>query len=348
MCNTGVGKESDVYIAANDNEDRFALKLHRLGRVCFRKVHDKRDYHLGNNKVNSWIYLSRLAAHREYEFLKALHERGFPVPKPFDYNRHCVVMELIDGTLLNNLNLESISVVSELYDKLMNLILSLANEFGLVHGDFNEFNIMIHNETNEPILIDFPQMISVNHRLAKEYFNRDVGCVCTIFKKRYNYEAQEKPTFDKDVILDEEKEDKIDKIDKIEDENEFMLIKSQDNTESYEPLTTDLEYQENEEVSSLHEADERQSLEYDFDGVSSIVSSKQSKATYSVAGSTFSCQYIREKLKKEHCHKVKREEIKRAMKNIKGEDCALRRKRRQNNERIKEDIDLVEFMYDGF
>lgn len=30
-------------------------------------------------------------------FLQALYDRGFPVPKPLDYNRHTVVMELING-----------------------------------------------------------------------------------------------------------------------------------------------------------------------------------------------------------------------------------------------------------
>lgn len=28
---------------------------------------------------------------------QALYDRGFPVPKPVDYNRHAVVMELIAG-----------------------------------------------------------------------------------------------------------------------------------------------------------------------------------------------------------------------------------------------------------
>ena len=29
--------------------------------------------------------------------LQVLHERGFPVPQPVDFNRHAVVMELLDG-----------------------------------------------------------------------------------------------------------------------------------------------------------------------------------------------------------------------------------------------------------
>jgi RIO kinase 2 len=28
---------------------------------------------------------------------QVLYDRGFPVPKPFDFNRHMVVMELMDA-----------------------------------------------------------------------------------------------------------------------------------------------------------------------------------------------------------------------------------------------------------
>ncbi len=48
--------------------------------------------------------------------------------------------------------------VSILYDKLMNLLLKFANH-GVIHGDYNEFNIMI-NDDGEPIIIDFPQVTS--------------------------------------------------------------------------------------------------------------------------------------------------------------------------------------------
>lgn len=41
----GVGKESNIYIIADPEGNEICLKLHRLGRVCFRKVSEKRDYH---------------------------------------------------------------------------------------------------------------------------------------------------------------------------------------------------------------------------------------------------------------------------------------------------------------
>lgn len=66
------------------------LKLHRLGRTSFRKIKEKRDYHRRRHYC-SWLYLSRLAATKEFAFLHALHAHKFPVPTPIDINRHIVV-----------------------------------------------------------------------------------------------------------------------------------------------------------------------------------------------------------------------------------------------------------------
>lgn len=46
------------------------LKVHRLGRISFRKIKEKRDY-LGKRKsAPNWMYLSRLAAKKEWQFLQ--------------------------------------------------------------------------------------------------------------------------------------------------------------------------------------------------------------------------------------------------------------------------------------
>lgn len=86
----------DIYIVANDDDKQLVLKLQRLGRVSFRSIKSKRDY-LQKRKSASWMYMSRLAAMKEYAFMKVLYENGFPVPEPVDLSRHCVVMELIDA-----------------------------------------------------------------------------------------------------------------------------------------------------------------------------------------------------------------------------------------------------------
>lgn len=187
----GVGKESNIYIVGNEEGDTVCLKLHRLGRTCFRNIKSKRDYHQ-HRKSASWLYLSRISAMREFAYMKALYDRGFPVPKPIDLNRHCVVMELVEGGPL--CGVYEVADVEALYDELMDLIVKLANH-GVIHGDFNEFNIMM-TDSGKAILIDFPQMVSTEHTDAKVYFERDVNCIRDFFKRRFGYESELYPTFD--------------------------------------------------------------------------------------------------------------------------------------------------------
>ena len=66
---TWLDVSADVYIVANAEGKRFALKLHRLGRTSFRKLKEKRDYHR-HRRNTSWIYLSRLSAMKEFANMK--------------------------------------------------------------------------------------------------------------------------------------------------------------------------------------------------------------------------------------------------------------------------------------
>ncbi|KAM9857904.1 serine/threonine-protein kinase RIO2 [Aulostomus maculatus] len=189
----GVGKESDIYIVASPSGEQYALKLHRLGRTSFRNLKNKRDYHKHRRNM-SWLYLSRLSAMKEFAYMKALYDRGFPVPKPVDYNRHAVVMELINGYPLCQVH--ELQDPSGLYNEFMELIVKLANH-GLIHGDFNEFNLMLDDQ-DHITMIDFPQMVSTSHPNAEWYFDRDVKCIRDFFAKRFNYESELFPTF-KDI-----------------------------------------------------------------------------------------------------------------------------------------------------
>ena len=180
----GVGKESDIFEVTNDEGETFALKLHRLGRTSFRAVKNKRDY-LGKRQNFSWLYLSRLAALKEFAFMRALGEHGFPVPQAIDSNRHAVLMTLLSSSkpLVQFRRLQN---PAQVYLTCMELIGRLASK-GLVHCDFNEFNLLINEETEEVTVIDFPQMVSVNHANAKELFERDVECIIRFFTKKIGY-----------------------------------------------------------------------------------------------------------------------------------------------------------------
>ncbi|KAL0652238.1 hypothetical protein Bca4012_094929 [Brassica carinata] len=160
----GVGKESDIFEVAQEDGTILAMKLHRLGRTSFRAVKSKRDY-LRHRSSFSWLYLSRLAALKEFAFMKALEEHDFPVPKAIDCNRHCVIMSLVQGYPMVQVN--QLQNPETIFEKIIGIVVRLA-EHGLIHCDFNEFNIMIDDE-EKITMIDFPQMVSVSHQNAQMF-----------------------------------------------------------------------------------------------------------------------------------------------------------------------------------
>ena len=167
-------------------------------------------------------------------------------------------MELIDGFPLRQV--ESVPDPRGLYAELVELLLRLAR-YGLIHGDFNEFNILIREDPLEreeedeeedeeekegdpdgageagergqservgaeaddakqqhqhqqsetegsretkikltPILIDFPQMVSMSHPDARSYFERDVACVKRYFERRFGFTSDEPGPFFEDAL----------------------------------------------------------------------------------------------------------------------------------------------------
>lgn len=146
-----------------------------------------RDY-LKGKTAHSWLYLSRLAAIKEFAFMRALEEHGFPVPRAIDNNRHAVLMSKVDGcTMVQMRKFRNPSLV---YQQSMELIERIAG-VGLIHCDLNEFNLLVNEESEEVTLIDFPQMVSVSHPNAEMLFNRDVECVIRFFKKKIGYLPEE-------------------------------------------------------------------------------------------------------------------------------------------------------------
>ena len=209
----GTGKESDIFVVASPSGKQQVLKIHRLGRISFRTVKTNRDY-LRHRQSASWMYMSRLAALKEYTFMRVLRDSGIRVPEPFACNRHTIVMELIEAFPLRQI--KEVPDPSNLYAELIEMILKLA-DFGLIHGDFNEFNILVKEEETAtdghgkwassgasqepkdvsgalkliPYLIDFPQMVSIDHANAQMYFDRDVECIKTFFERRFHFTSDE-------------------------------------------------------------------------------------------------------------------------------------------------------------
>ena len=92
----GVGKESDIYLCRSEDSKLVIMKLSRLGRTSFRTVKNNRDYIQGRSHYN-WLLLSKLATTREFIYMQACYEKGFPVPIPVIQNRHGMIMSFING-----------------------------------------------------------------------------------------------------------------------------------------------------------------------------------------------------------------------------------------------------------
>lgn len=180
----GVGKESDIFEAQNEHGEEVILKVHRLGRTSFRAVRRNRDYMQGKSK-SSWLFMSRLAALKEYSFMKALYAHGFPVPIPIDQNRHVVVMSRVSGSPMSQIKTGNMYGAEAIFAICMGILKRLA-EHGLVHCDFNEFNLML-DEVGNVTLIDFPQMVSTSHDNASELFMRDVNGLRKFFAMKMRY-----------------------------------------------------------------------------------------------------------------------------------------------------------------
>ncbi|KAI5172883.1 RIO kinase 2 [Nematocida sp. LUAm3] len=176
----GVGKESDVYLGISPEQKLVCIKIHRLGRVCFKTVKKNREYHQGR-KYASWMYLSRLSAEREFSLMQAIH-KTIPIPDPISRNRHIVVMRYLEHyTTLSKIPKSQNAFPLQLKQTLLT-ILEKIKELGYVHGDYNEFNIMIRNDYQQVKIIDFPQMLPVTDRKAEEYYQRDKECIDLYFK----------------------------------------------------------------------------------------------------------------------------------------------------------------------
>ncbi|KAL3929716.1 MAG: hypothetical protein SGARI_004673, partial [Bacillariaceae sp.] len=151
----GTGKESDIYLGVRPDGHQVVLKLHRLGRTSFRNVKKTRDYFVYHqkgrnvgapvqNQANSWLFLSRKSALKEFAFMKALYQVEYPTPEPIAHNRHIVVMSLIRGVPLYQVSSRHLSSeqAASIFRQASDLALRLAKH-GLVHCDLNEFNLIV-------------------------------------------------------------------------------------------------------------------------------------------------------------------------------------------------------------
>ncbi len=171
----GIGKEADTYDALTPEERRVAVKFNRLG-LSFRRLKEKRPY----SPDYGWLDASKKAARREFEGMKKVYPE-VEVPEPMAFDRHVVVMGLIEGEELSEVS--EIDLPEPVLDEVLRNVREAYGQ-GVIHGDLSEHNIII-KPNGEVLLIDWPQWEPTTHPEADDLLERDVRNVLGFFRRKY-------------------------------------------------------------------------------------------------------------------------------------------------------------------
>jgi RIO kinase 2 len=178
----GVGKEADVYDALSPAGKRIAIKFHRLGRISFRQTRRKRGY---AREHSSWLFLSHIAAEKEFEAMKLVYENGVSVPEPISHNRHIIAMGMIEGAQLSKY--KDIGKAEKVLREILRNVRKAYLKAGLIHGDLSEYNIILESD-GHILIIDWPQAVKTDHANAAELLERDLKNVLTFFSRKFRIE----------------------------------------------------------------------------------------------------------------------------------------------------------------
>ena len=178
--------ESDVYRVSLTSGDPAVIKLHRHGRTSFKSVRKTRRY-VAKRRHTSWLYVSRLAATREYAGLQKLYPAGVSVPRPIAHNRHAIVMSAIEGDLLSDCH--TFPKPHRILDEIVKKIKSAYLKAGIIHADLSEYNILITPKLHV-LFIDWPQWINSDHPNWHFYLERDLRNILYFFERKFGTERE--------------------------------------------------------------------------------------------------------------------------------------------------------------
>ncbi|MHA1532644.1 MAG: serine/threonine-protein kinase RIO2, partial [Candidatus Heimdallarchaeota archaeon] len=198
----GKGKESDVFLAYDEEQTTLVAKIHRVGRPSFQRSKKLRGY-LGSKGHINWLYKSRLSAERELLGIKIANKIKLKAPKAIDGNRHIVIMEFFEGTELVNIGLKN---PLKIFNGIISEIRKLFVKGKIIHGDLSEYNVLI-TPKEDFLIIDFPQYESAEHVNAGELLFRDINNICKYFKRKFKVESDPQIIFE--IIVEEYEKQKL-------------------------------------------------------------------------------------------------------------------------------------------
>ena len=177
-----VGKESNVFSAANSKKKKVVAKIYRINTCDFNQMYkyinaDPRFLGLRKQKrkvIAEW-------AKREYSNLTIARKASISVPEPITFIENILVMEFIGNKEPAKLVKNDPPKNPKEFAKLLIKEIKKLYKAGLVHGDLSEFNILNYKE--KPVIIDISHGMKLNYPNVDEYLERDIINTCKFFNK---------------------------------------------------------------------------------------------------------------------------------------------------------------------
>jgi RIO kinase 1 len=185
------GKEANVYYAERPGGlGPLALKIYKTSILVFK---DRDRYVSGEFRFRSGYArgnprkMVKLWAEKEMRNLKRLHAAGLPVPQPHLLRLHVLAMDFlgVDGWPSPRLKDAAATLaparLGAAYVELVDLMRSMYQRCGLVHGDLSEYNILWHE--GALAVIDVGQSVESDHPGSLEFLRVDCANVTDFFRR---------------------------------------------------------------------------------------------------------------------------------------------------------------------
>lgn len=190
------GKEADVYRATKSGVEFLAIKIYRIETSNFKAM---QNYLIGDIRFDKTKSSKRSIVEtwckKEYRNLCEAMDAGVKVPYPIKAEKNVLIMGFVGNKegvpypLLKNVKPKNpeklIKILTKYVEKLW--------KNGLVHGDLNEYNIIM--EKDVPIVIDIGQAMQTRHPIALELLQRDLRSIEKLARKyniKFNHENEMK------------------------------------------------------------------------------------------------------------------------------------------------------------
>jgi len=188
------GKEATVHLVSNGIY-LYALKIYktnskystRLEYLNLETAGDSRTQRAIKNRTKTGVAkLESIWTNREYSLMKELHEYSTNIPKVFASTSSAILMEYFGDELSPAPKLSDVSLNlkdAQFCFKEVVENIELFIDFGFVHGDLSEYNILWWE--NQAYIIDFPQTLDI--KTNKNTYQRFQGDLANIEKYFLNY-----------------------------------------------------------------------------------------------------------------------------------------------------------------